>query len=154
MGFFVRAVAVFVGLLNTYLAEGGGDLTAPLKVDPAGFLRVVVVAIVAGLLAAEVVLRVMRPALEGKFLFRYAVMVLAVQLGGLLVGTLMGFAILLDSTFSLAERVPMALVVAFVGSLWGGVIGTVEGLIFAFPLAVILGLFRNNNGSRSGSTAT
>ncbi len=51
------------------------------------------VASVAGLLTAEVVLRFARHALRGRFITRYAAMVLGVTLGG-------GFTVLLPAIFA------------------------------------------------------
>ena len=150
MGFFVRAVFVLVGLANIY-----GPVAVAVVSDPAALSRVaplsilppVLLAWVPGLLVAEVLLRLMRPALEGEFLYRYGVIVFGGFLGGVLMGALMGFLLGLGSL----ER---AIWGAVLGAMIGGGLGMGEGLILAFPLAAILGRFRNKNGSRSRTTAT
>ena len=155
MGFFLRAVAVLVGLAHIY-----GPLAVEVLSDPAALSRVYSLSIlpspllvaVPGLLVAEVVLRLMRPELEGEFPLRYVVIVFGVCLGGVLMGALMGFLLGLGALQSGASE--EAIGVAVLGASIGGVVGLGEGLILAIPLAAILGLFRNRNGSRSRTTAT
>ena len=145
MGFFLRAVFVLVGLANIY-----GPLAVEVLSDPAALSRGAdrlsilpspLLVAVPGLLVAEVLLRLMRPELEGEFPLRYVVIVFGVCLGGVLMGALMGFLLGLGTL----ERTIWG---AVLGAMVGGGFGLGEGLILAFPLAAILGLSRNNNGSR------
>lgn len=85
MGVFVRVVAVFVGLANVYVAGSSGSAAAFMENEspaPSLALR----AVVAGLVASEVILRFMRPALWSGFFARYAATALALCLGGLIFG--------------------------------------------------------------------
>src|SRR3712207_3475125 len=95
MGFFLRAVFVLVALANLYVPvaalaavsdPAAMSCIARLSIQPS----VILAGVVPGLLVAEVLLRLMRPALEGKFLCRYVVIVLGVCLGEVLMGALMG----------------------------------------------------------------
>ncbi len=144
MGFFLRAVFVLVGVANIY-----GPLAVEVVSDPAALSRGVarlsiipplflLASVVAGLLVAEVLLRLMRPELEGEFPLRYAVIVFGVLLGGVLLGAFLGFLLGLGT-------LEKAIGGAVLGAMVGGGFGLGEGLILAFPLAAILGLFRNQN---------
>ena len=98
------------------------------------------IATVAGLFAAEVVLRLARRALRGRFFYRYVAMVFGMFVGG-------ASAVLLPALF-LAVPVGTAgglgafFTTALVFAVYGGLIGTTGGLILAFPLAALLGRFR------------
>ena len=153
MGFLLRAVFVLVGVANIC-----GPLAVVVLSDPAalsrGVARLSIIAsllllasVVAGLLVAEVLLRLMRPALEGEFPLRYVVIVFGVLLGGVLLGAFLGFLMGLGTLEG-------AIGGAVLGAMVGGVLGLGEGLILAFPLAAVLGLFRNRNDSCSRTTAT
>ena len=154
MGFFLRAVFVLVGLAHIYgplAVDVGSDLAALSRVYSLSILPSPLLVAVPGLLVAEVLLRLMRPELEGEFPLRYVAIVFGVLLGGVLMGALMGFLLGLGA---LGNRVwESAIGGAVLGAMVGGPLGFYEGLILAFPLAAILGLFRGT-GSRSRTTVT
>ncbi len=99
------------------------------------------VAVAAGPVAAEVVLRFARRALRGRFLSRYGAMVLGVSLGGAL--TVLIPALLIATPVGIADAEPLGniLLRVLVFTVYGGVAGMIEGLIFAFPVATFLGRF-------------
>jgi hypothetical protein len=108
---------------------------------------------VAGLLTPEAVFRLMSSLLEGGFLIRYGAMVRAVCFGGMLYGAMQRFVYgslfssspnLNDIVSGVVERIPSGLVQGFIGAVFVGVIGLLEGLILGFPLALILRLFRTS----------
>jgi hypothetical protein len=145
----IRVSAVLVAMGNLYVLTIGGNPAALTSIDWSEVWLVETIAIVTGLIAAlvtaEVLLRWARPALEGGFLLRYAVIVLSVGLGGFLNGALAPFGILFDGSFSIPERVLLLVGAGSVAALLGGMIGLAEGLIVALPLAIILGLFKRGD---------
>ncbi len=144
---FLRIVAISVGLANIYivgLIGGAPAIPTNLTSSPALLLATVLYAVVAGLVASEVVLRFMRPALRDGFFLRYIVMVLVVSLGGVIFGALVALGALFEGSLEMADRIIVFVVSGVVGALFGGTLGAVEGLILGLPLAAILGLFRND----------
>ena len=139
---FLRISAVFVGLANAAVLYGFGDESPARKGEVAWsvVLLYALAAVVAGLLAAEFLLRPMRRLLEGGFFLRYAAAVLGVCLGGALTSALLTFGTLL-SIGSLGE----AWTLVFVSASLGGTLGLIEGLVLALPLAAILGRFRGRS---------
>ncbi len=143
---FLRIVAVLVGLANLVLLTIVTELF-----DDASLLLLVLAAVVAGLVTSQLVLRwFKRQFLAQRFSDRYAIMVIVVCLGGTLMGFLLAAALTLNRTLvpgppEILERMLMSLAPGLVGAALGSVLGIAEGLILAFPLAAILGRFRNTN---------
>jgi hypothetical protein len=147
MKVFLRSASVFVGLANIYvlmLIGGGPTIPDRIKVGPMLFL-LLFCAVGGGLLAAEIVLRTGRSALEGEFLPRYAIMMGTMSLGGAVFGALYALGVSFGGSLSLIEWVFVAFGGMIVGAVVGGMLGVVEGLLLALPLAAILGLFRNGH---------
>ena len=149
MTLFLRTAAVFIGLAN---------LAVPLLLAPPytgitwseTFLSAVFLAMTAGLLTTELVLLLLRPALESsRLLIRYITVLGMICLGGILFGFLVPLAGLFDSSMALGDRISRAIAVGFAGALVGGVIGLVEGLILGLPLAMILSLFKRADQQQS-----
>jgi hypothetical protein len=70
-------------------------------------------------------------------------MVLAICLGGALFSGLLTVRVVFDSPpMTVADRLSEALSTLPITVVAGGVLGAVEGVILAFPLAAILGRFR------------
>jgi hypothetical protein len=156
-GTFVRAAAVLAGLANVFFVVDP-RLAFPFADD--GFAESLLLpaslsAVVAGLLAAEVVLRLGRTALGGGFASRYGVAVLGMCLGGaILAGMNMAnslIAPLFTEGFGATGVAWVYPTVAYslFAAVVGGILGAVEGLVLAFPLAAILGKLQ-----RSGSRPT
>lgn len=154
MAIFLRGAAIFVGLANLYVLGGARilmDVESWWK-SLLALLSALLLAALPGLLSSEILFRLARPALEGRFLYRYTVIVLGVCLGGMLCGSLVGFLTgaflsgtpdIYDIVPNVVERLFIGLVASFFGALFGGALGLTEGLILGLPLAAILGLFRN-----------
>jgi hypothetical protein len=166
MKLFVRVAAVLVAWGNVFVPQIAFPNVAG---NPVGFIEFVqslgwwgvlqrlffgaVLGAVAGLLTAEVLLRTMRPLLEGGFLARYVAMGGAVYVGGMLYGALLPFfgvlfsGVRLDTPGmpDLLERILAGLGAGMVGAFVGAGVGVAEGLILGLPLAAILGLFRNGH---------
>jgi hypothetical protein len=99
-------------------------------------------AVMAGLLRSKVVLRFVRRGLQGDFYTRHLTMVLAVCVGGMLLGALLVSAsALTDGAMPMTDRVVRALIIAPIAGFIGGWLGFAEGLILGFPLGAALGLF-------------
>lgn len=98
-------------------------------------------AIVAGLLAAEAVLRFVRGGLWDDYYARHLTMVLAVALGGMLLGALLiSASVLTDPATAVTNRMLGVLVMAPVAGFVGGSLGFAEGLLLRAPLSALLGL--------------
>lgn len=160
---FARFSAVVVGLANFAVIAGWNGDTFLWWMDltwtealPSALLVVAV-----GLLTSEVVLRKLRPFRES-FSDRYGIMVAALCLGGTLTGFFLTFLFAIDGTLGAEvnitlETMPYMMIggsrSGLVGAMFGFWLGIAEGLILAFPLAAILGLFVPRDGSPRG-TAT
>jgi hypothetical protein len=146
---FARIAAVFVGLANAFLHSilGDGELGNIFiwNLDPwwpQNFLYAIC-AILSGLAISGILLTFARQELQGNFFARYGLMVLAVCLGGALFSGLLTIAaVSLDSPLMVAKRLLESLHALPFTVVAGGVLGAAEGVILAFPLADILGRFR------------
>ena len=153
MKLFVRVAAVLVALGNWYVPTTDGNPALLLEYGWSKVLQSLLVVAVMGLLVAEILLRTMRPLLEGGFLARYVAMAGAVYVGGMLYGALLPFFAVLFSGVSsdtpgmpdLLERILAGLGAGMVGAFVGAGVGVAEGMILGLPLAGILGLFRNGH---------
>jgi hypothetical protein len=147
---FARLSAVSVGLANLAVLAGLFDSDSPLRrgeVAVGEALPPVLILVVAGLLTSEIVLRTFKP-LREKFFERYSFTVLAVCLGGMLMGGLLAglFAlngVLFPKPSTILQGIVAALMSGLVGAAFGLGLGLAEGLVLAFPIAAILGLFRS-----------
>ena len=138
-------MAVLLGLANIYVVGrlSEGPISAILEKESEVAIPVFAAcAVVAGLASSEVVLRSAQPLLWGGFFDRYIFAVLTACLGGLIFGALLPIFL-----GGLLPLVPLG-----VGVGVGMVLGTAEGLVLAFPLAAVLGLF-GSDGSRPGSSS-
>lgn len=111
----------------------------------------VILAVIAGLLVAQILLRLFEIPGRG-FTYRYRMVVTAFCLGGAIEGELLGWLFTLDGTLGagtlttfFAEEPAIvlgnlvwALVPGLVGAMFGLLIGLVEGLVLALPLAYIV----------------
>ena len=147
MAAFLRVSAVLVGMANVFLVSlvGEGELGNAFmwNLDPWWPHNAVyaLCAAVVGLVVSSVFLRFARRELYGTFFARYGVMVLAVCLGGVVLGLFLAYAgvWLYSSPLTTAERLlevssGLPLTIAAAGTL-----GAAEGVILAFPLAAVLG---------------
>ena len=145
----LRLMAVGVGLINALACSVVADTVVgepqtfswamepwPLTMLYAFF------AIMAGLLVSEILLRLMRSSLSGGFFARYLTLILAVSLGGTLMGASLTLLTLSDVSMQFEDRLYTVLIFFPLVAVVGCVIGLTEGVILAFPLAVILGRFR------------
>ncbi len=168
---FVRLAAVIVGLANLLVLVQffGGNPVLPTgvfweAVSLRGAIPPMFAAVLAGLVASEVALRRLdRLSAFGRFVFfeklshLHAGVVGTVCLGGALMGVLLGAMLVLQGPLSntvplgALEQAAVALlstsITSFYGALAGAVLGAVEGLLLASPLAAILKRFDYRNPS-------
>jgi ABC-type glycerol-3-phosphate transport system permease component len=163
---FVRVVAVSVGLANLVVLVHlfGGYSPDPSRtvweditrksmwegVTLNEALAPVLVAVLSALATSEIVLRAFgRSVFSERFDQRYAAAAFGVCLGGALMGASLAAVLIfqgsLGSSYMLApaQRIPAALYTSVLGYVIGGVLGFLEGMILAYPLAHILGRFRS-----------
>lgn len=144
---FVRLVAVLVGLMNLAVLVKLADGYSALQRGTVGWSEVlpsVLVAVVAGLLTAAAILKWLKPsALGEEFSDRCGAVMIAVCLGGIVMGGLLAAMLTLNGALlsppTILERIFMSLVTGFLGALFGLAIGFLESLFLAPPLAAILG---------------
>ncbi len=150
MATFVRIAAVLIGLANATLYASIAD--TPL--DEAFFYSFgglpprplaamyALSAVVAGLLASEVVLRFVPGRIRGDFYARHQAIVLMVCVGGALLGAFsISVSALTEVAVPVAERILRASIEAPMAGFVGVWLGLTEGLLLGFPLAVLLGRF-------------
>ena len=97
----------------------------------------------AGLSVSGVFLRFMRRDLQGSFFARYGLMVLALCIGGVVLSLLTAVTGSLDDGVMVPSRPLETLQLAVYALVSGGILGAIVGVILAFPLAWLLGLFRD-----------
>jgi hypothetical protein len=143
------AAAVLVGLANAALYSMVGDegLEEPFtwKLEPWPLtILYAVSAIMAALSASDVFLRFARRDLQGSFFARYDLMVLALCIGGVVLSLLLTAVTgSLDDGVMVPSRPLETLQLAVCALVVGGILGAIEGVILAFSLAWLLGLFRD-----------
>jgi hypothetical protein len=148
---FLMIAAVLIGLANAIFYSAAlidnniDDVFDYWELDPWPLNALYALsAIVTGLLISGSLLRLASRDLQGSFFARYGLMVLAVCLGGVMLGVLLTAVTTLFDEQSMMPRRPseIAYTVAF-AAIPGGVLGIMEGLVLAFPLSAFLGVFRN-----------
>ena len=160
---FVRVVAVLVGLANMLVIGDPINVVGSAVVrSPALSLGHGLTAVLAGLLASEVVLRRGRSALEGGFLARYGIAVLGLCLGGAMLGgassVLPGLVVFQPGAQEGTEGGVLfmaygLLSYGLIAAVVGGVMGALEGLILGLPLAAIVGKLNRGPEGQVRSTS-
>ena len=155
MAGFVRGAAVLVGVANisACVLIGSsddllGDFASP-EMRPYLLLYALFGA-VAGLLTAEILLKLSRRALlRSGFFTRYAAMMLGTCVGGALTGALfLVTSSLIFSGFSAGVPAYWLLLDIFAFGVYAGLFGLLEGVLVGLPLAAILGSFTGREAIR------
>ncbi len=150
MATFARLAAIIFGAVNLAVLAGLFDADSSLRrgeVTPGEALLPVLVVVVAGLASVEIVLKKLGPLVHARgFYDRYAAVLVAVSLGGAFSGGLLAAVWHLDGTVaampaSVYDMTVGTLFMVLLGVVFGGGLGSIEGLVVSFPLAAILGLF-------------
>ncbi|HET7270340.1 MAG TPA: hypothetical protein VFI90_04570 [Rubrobacter sp.] len=151
MRIFLMVSAVLVGLANATLYSLIGNNTFDNLFewhrDPWSlYVMYALCAVFVGLLVSGGVLRFAEDDLQDRFFARYGLMVLAICIGGAMLAVFLTLA-----TFMFDERsyVPRRISETFYSlamvAIPGGMLGAIEGVVLAFPLAWVLGLFKKRS---------
>ncbi len=151
---FTRVLAVLVGLANLVVVGiymfsflyPSSTVWAEVTLNRA--LVPVLVVVLSALATAEIVPRIFRRELSSeRFGQRYGAAAAGVLLGMALMGGLLAAVVALqafaDEPLTLAVLVTSVVSTSFYGVVVGGMLGLVEGVVLALPLAHILGRFSN-----------
>ena len=156
LGLFVRVVAVLVGLANVLVI---GDPRGVFSEDGPPLLGTFLLAVVAGLVSSEVVLRLGRSFLSSGFFARYGITVLGMCLGGAMLGgssLALGLVTSQPGAQSSGEGVAFlmyaALAYGLIAAVVGGALGALEGMVLGLPLAAVLGKFRRTPDQARGAS--
>ena len=159
MRIILPAAAVIVGLANAlpYNTLGsspwGGPLVWRFDLDML-FVAHAFSAVLAGLLVSGSLLLFAPRGLQRDFFARYGLMVLAICVGGALLGVfLYNSIILFDEQQPMPEGWMEVLFTIAFPAMCGGILGAVEGAILGFPLAGLMGVFSSPAVAQASSRA-
>jgi len=151
MRIFVMISAVLVGLANATLYSLIGNNTFDnlfeWQRDPWSlYVLYALSAVFVGLLISGGLLRFAEGDLQERFFARYGVMVLAICIGGAVLAiVLTSVTFLFDARAYVPDRLSEVSYTLALVTIPGAMLGAIEGVILAFPLAWLLGLFRKRN---------
>jgi len=147
MRIFLMAAAVLIALANAILYSLIGNNTFTnlfdFHLDPWSLSALYVLcAIFAGLLVAGGLIGFAEKVLGESFFARYGVMVLAICIGGAMLAILLTTVTYLFDEAAYVPRATSETIYTLVlVTIPGATLGAIEGVILAFPLAWLLGLF-------------
>lgn len=151
MRVFLMVAAVVVGVANATLYSLIGNNTFDnlfeWQFDPWPlYIMYVLCAVFVGLLMSAGLLRFGEKTLQESFFARYGLMVLAICIGGALLAVyLTTITFLFDDRAYVPQRISEVSYTLAMVTVPGAMLGAIEGVVLAFPLAWILGLFRKRN---------
>jgi hypothetical protein len=151
MRIFLMAAAVLIALANAILYSLIGNNTFTnlfdFHLDPWSLSALYVLcAIFAGLLVAGGLIGFAEKVLGESFFARYGVMVLAICIGGAMLAILLTTVTYLFDDAAYVPRAASETIYTLVlVTIPGATLGAIEGVILAFPLAWLLGLFKERN---------
>ena len=151
MRIFVMISAVLVGLANATLYSLIGNNTFDnlfeWQFDPWSlYLLYALSAVFVGVLVSGGILRFAEGELQERFFARYGVMVLAICIGGaILAVVLTTVTFMFDARAYVPTRLSEASYTLALVTLPGAMLGAIEGVVLALPLAWLLGLFRKRS---------
>lgn len=147
MRIFLMAAAVAVGLANATLYSLIGNNTFDdlfeWRTDPWPlYVMYVLCAVFVGLLISGGLITFAAEDLQGRFFARYGVMVLAICIGGAMLAIfLTTVTFMFDESAYVPRRLSEAFYTLALVTIPGAMLGAIEGVVLAFPLAWLLGLF-------------
>lgn len=151
MRIFLMAAAVVVGLANATLYSLIGNNTFDdlfeWQTDPWSlYVMYALCAVFVGLLISGGLLKFAEGDLQDRFFARYGVMVLAICIGGAMLAIFLTTAtFMFDEKAYVPRRVSETFYTLALVTIPGAMLGAIEGVVLAFPLAWILGLFRKRS---------
>jgi hypothetical protein len=151
MRIFLMAAAVLIALANAILYSLIGNNTFTnlfdFHLDPWSLSALYVLcAIFAGLLVAGGLIGFAEKVLGESFFARYGVMVLAICIGGAMLAILLTtVTYLFDDAAYVPRATSETMYTLVLVTIPGATLGAIEGVILAFPLAWLLGLFKERD---------
>ena len=151
MSIFLIAAAVLIALANAILYSLIGNNTFTnlfdFHLDPWSLSAMYVLcAVFAGILVAGGLIGFAEKVLRESFFARYGVMVLAICIGGAMLAILLTTVTYLFDDAAYVPRATSETIYTLVlVTIPGATLGAIEGVILAFPLAWLLGLFKERN---------
>lgn len=148
MRILLMVAAVLVGVANATLYSLIGNNTFEnlfeWKRDPWSlYLLYALSAVFVGLLISAVILRFAEGDLQDRFFARYGVMVMAICVGGTVLAiVLTTVTFLFDPRAYVPSRISEVSYSLAMVAIPGAMLGAVEGVVLALPLAWLLGLFK------------
>ncbi len=151
MRIFLMAAAALIALANAILYSLIGNNTFTnlfdFHLDPWSLSAMYVLcAVFAGLLVAGGLIGFAEKILRESFFARYGLMVLAICIGGAMLAILLTTVTYLFDDAAYVPRATSETIYTLVlVTIPGATLGAIEGVILAFPLAWLLGLFKERN---------
>jgi len=151
MRIFLMAAAVLIALANAILYSLIGNNTFTnlfdFHLDPWSLSAMYVLcAVFAGLLVAGGLIGFAEKVLRESFFARYGLMVLAICIGGAMLAILVTTVTYLFDDAAYVPRATSETIYTLVlVTIPGATLGAIEGVILAFPLAWLLGLFKERD---------
>ena len=151
MRIFLMAAAVLIALSNAILYSLIGNNTFTnlfdFHLDPWSLCALYALcAIFAGLMVAGVLISLAEKILRESFFARYGLLVLAICIGGAALAILLTTVTFLFDDAAYVPRATSETIYTLVlVTIPGATLGAIEGVILAFPLAWLLGLFKERD---------
>jgi hypothetical protein len=151
MRIFVMVAAVLLGLANATLYSLIGNNTFDnlfeWRRDPWSlYVLYALCAVFVGLLISGGILRFAEDDLQDRFFARYGLMVLAICIGGAVLAVFLTLATFIgDERSYVPRRVSETFYTLGMVAIPGAMLGAIEGVVLAFPLAWVLGLFKKRD---------
>ena len=148
MRILLMVAAVLIGLANATVYSLIGNNTFEnlfeLQRDPWSlYVMYALCAVFVGLLIAGGILRFAEVDLQDRFFARYGVMVLAICIGGAMLAVFLTLAtFMFDEGSYVPRRISETFYTLAMVAIPGAMLGAIEGVVLAFPLAWLLGLFK------------
>jgi hypothetical protein len=153
MRVFLMAAAVLVGIANATLYSLIGNNTFDnlfeWQRDPWSlYLLYAATALFVGLLTSGTLLRFAEDVLRETFFARYGLMVLTICAGGAVLAVfLTTISFLFDPDAVTPTRITETVLTLARVAVPGAMLGAIEGVVLAFPLAWLLGLFKKRGAA-------
>lgn len=151
MRLFVLVAAVVVGVANatlySFIGNNTFDNLFEWQRDPWSlYMLYAFTAVFVGLLISGTLLRFAEDVLRDSFFARYGLMVLTICVGGAVLAVfLTTISFMFDPEAVAPTRIGQTTYTLAKVSVPGAMLGAIEGVVLAFPLAWLLGLFKKHS---------
>jgi hypothetical protein len=148
MRVFLPVAGILIGVANatlySFIGNNTFDNLFAWQRDPWSlYLLYVFAAVFVGLLISGTLLKFAEDILRETFFARYGLMVLTICLGGAVMAVfLTTITFMLDPDAVVPSRISETIYTLAMVTVPGATLGAIEGVVLAFPLAWILGLFK------------